>query len=132
MKLRQKLTLGLCAFYLVCIIGVALNMHFCGGRLAAVRFADSPKCGSCKEAGKLAKESSCCKDKSVEAKIKDSHETGVKVNVPKSFSLELFIGPIFSGFLKNLLPELFRSSSHRAPPRTQGLALHVFNCVFRN
>lgn len=132
MKARQKLTLGLCAFYLMSIIGIALNMHFCGGQLSAVRFTETAKCGACKGAEKKKQNSGCCKDTSVEAKVKDSHEAGVKVAVPKDFSLELFLGPMMSDALHFLLPNLFSRTENKAPPLSSVLSLHAFNCVFRN
>lgn len=132
MKLRQKLTLGLCAFYLMSIIGIALNMHFCGGELSSVRFSETAKCGACKGAEKMKKSSSCCKDTAVEAKVKDSHEAGVKVAVPKDFSLELFLGPLISDALHVILPNLFSKAENKAPPLSSVLSLHAFNCVFRN
>ncbi|SHG75644.1 hypothetical protein SAMN04488522_107162 [Pedobacter caeni] len=124
--------MGLCAFYLMSIIGIALNMHYCGGKLSAVRFTETAKCGACKGAEKMKKSSNCCKDTSVEAKVKDSHEAGVKVAVPKDFSLELFLGPALSEAFRLLLPNLFSKAENKAPPLSSVLSLHAFNCVFRN
>lgn len=132
MKLRQKLTLGLCAFYLMSIIGIALNMHFCSGKLSEVRFAKAATCSACKGSEKMEKNSDCCKDKSIEAKVKDSHEAGVKVSLPQNFSIELFLGPMVSNAFRVLFPALFSRAENKAPPLSSILSLHAYNCVFRN
>jgi len=132
MKLRQKLTIGLCAFYLMTIIGVALNMHFCGGRLADISFTETVKCGKCKKAEKKGKDSDCCKNTSVEAKVKDSHTAGLKVSLAHDFGVELFLGPLFTGTCHYLSTGLFNHTLNKAPPLSARLSLHLFNCIFRN
>ncbi|WP_158796323.1 hypothetical protein [Pedobacter sp. L105] len=131
MKLKQKLALGLCIFYLVSVIGVALSLHFCGGELSAVHFTQlsSPKgCGM----EKAASTSSCCKNTSVDAKIKDCHQSGVKTELPKTFSVHWFLPPFLSDIFDVILPKLFSKVENKAPPFSSRIALHVFNCVFRN
>lgn len=132
MKLRQKLTIALCAFYLMSIIGIALNMHFCGGKLSSVRFAETAKCGACKKAEKMGKDSDCCKNKSIEAKVKDSHQAGMKVQLPQNFSILLFLKPIFADIFRDLLPVLFSKVENKPPPLSAVLSLHAYHCVFRN
>ncbi|WGQ07795.1 hypothetical protein QG516_14625 [Pedobacter gandavensis] len=132
MKLRQKLTLGLCAFYLITMIGFALNMHFCGGKLSEIRWIETASCSACKASEKKQLSGDCCKDKSVEAKIKDSHQVGSKVKLPMDFSLEMFFSPMIAEVFRQLLPTLFSSVENKAPPLSSILSLHAFNCVFRN
>jgi len=132
MKLRQKLTIGLCAFYLMTIIGIALNMHFCGGRLADISFAETAKCGKCKMAEKKGKDSDCCKNTSIEAKVKDSHTAGLKVSLAPDFGIQLFLGPSFTESYHNISSNLFSYAANKAPPLSSRLSLHLFNCVFRN
>jgi len=132
MKLRQKLTIGLCAFYLMTIIGIALNMHFCGGRLADVSFTETAKCGNCKMAEKKGKDSDCCKNTSIEAKVKDSHTAGLKVSLAPDFGIQLFLGPLVTESFHNVSSNLFSYAANKAPPLSSRLSLHLFNCVFRN
>lgn len=132
MKLKQKIAFGLCAFYLVSVIGIALSLHFCGGKLSSVNFTAQAKCKVCKTDEKIGKESGCCKNTSVEAKVTDSHESGAKVNLPKNFSIKLFFGPVIHSFVQYIFPSLVGESENKAPPLSSKIPLHLYNCVFRN
>lgn len=132
MKLKQKLVLGLCAFYLISVIGVALSLHFCGGNLSSVHLTQVAKCKGCMAAEKKAAADNCCKNTAVDAKIKDSHQSGVKVSLPKNYSIRLFLAPFLSEIAESLLPDLFSRIENKAPPYTGSVAIHIFNCVFRN
>ena len=132
MKLRQKIALGLCAFYLVSVIGVALSLHFCGGELSAVHFfAKANACKGCKAVEKTV-DSKCCKNTTIDAKIKDSHQSSVKVNLPKNYGTQLFLTPFLSEIVASLLPDLFSKIENKAPPFSAGIAIYIFHCVFRN
>ena len=132
MKLQQKIAMALCAFYLISVIGVAMNMHFCSGKLSEVSLHKTTGCGSCKSESKLAKNNKCCKNTAVEAKIKDSHKVESKVSLPKDFSIELFLGPVVSELFKIILPNTSGGSDNKAPPLSSIFSLHLLNCVFRN
>lgn len=132
MKLKQKIALGLCAFYLISVIGVALSLHFCGGALSSVHFTETAVCKMCKAAEKKAESNNCCKNSTVDAKVKDSHESGSKINVPKNYSIQLFLVPFFHEVVKAILPKLFSKTENKAPPFSARVSLYAFNCVFRN
>jgi len=132
MNLKQQITLGLCAFYLISVIGVALSLHFCGGKLASVHLTEVARCGTCKMTKKASAENNCCKNTAVDAKIKDSHQSGLKVDLPKNYSIQLFIAPFISGLIKGVLPKLFSKAENKAPPLSAKLSLYAYNCVFRN
>jgi len=132
MKLRQKIALGLCAFYLISVIGVALSLHFCGGTLAAVHFTKVAKSQGCKGEEKTGADNKCCKNTAVDAKIKDSHESGIKISLPKNYSIQLFLTPFLSEIFKAVLPRLFSQTENKAPPFSARLSLYAYNCVFRN
>jgi len=132
MKLQQKIAMALCAFYLISVIGVAMNMHFCSGKLAEVSFKKAAGCGACKSESKSAKNNKCCKDTAVEAKIKDSHKGEAKVNLPQDFSIELFLGPVVSELFKIILPNTTGEGVNKAPPLSSVVSLHILHCVFRN
>lgn len=131
MKLQQKIAAALCAFYLISVIGVAMNMHFCGGKLSEVSFKKTKGCGACKEEGKLAKSNDCCKNTAVKAEIKDSHKVENKVNLPQDFSVAVFFGPVVTALFKMVLPNTSGSNVNKAPPLSS-VSLHILNCVFRN
>lgn len=132
MKLQQKIAMALCAFYLITTIGIAVNMHFCGGKLASVKLIESAKCAACKGGNKIKKAHDCCKDTSVDVKVKDSHEAGFKVKLPGNFSLELFMGAVLDKAAYLDFGRLFRKLDNKAPPRSAVVALHLYHCVFRN
>jgi hypothetical protein len=133
MKLKQKLALSLCTFYLVSVIGVALSMHFCGGKLASVSvFADRAACDYCKAEAKDKKDDGCCKNTKVDVKVKDSHQAESSFKLPKLFSLETFISSRISELFKPFFPAFLSRMENKAPPRSTSVAIHVFNCVFRN
>ncbi|MFI5451523.1 hypothetical protein ACHMWN_05140 [Pedobacter sp. UC225_61] len=133
MKLKQKLALSLCTFYLLSVIGVALSMHFCGGKLASVSvYTDRAACKYCKSEPKDKKDDGCCKNTKVDVKVKDSHQAENSFKLPKLFSLEMFIPTKFSVLFKPFFPAFFSKLENKAPPRSTSVAIHVFNCVFRN
>ena len=131
MKLKQKLALGLCAFYLISVIGVALSLHFCGGNLSAVSFTHNVQIKECKPAEKIADCNPCCKNTAIHAKIKDSHESGVKVSIPKDYSFRLFLQPFSSEIAESGALHLLKNVENKAPPFITGIALHIFHCIFR-
>lgn len=132
MKLRQKIAMGLCAFYLISVIGIALSLHFCGGNLAAVQFTAQKHCEGCPSAEQKDMSNTCCKNTAVDAKIKDSHETGFKVSVPKNYGFTLWLAPFLSELISAVLPVLFSKNVEEAPPLSSRVSLYAYNCVFRN
>ena len=132
MKLRQKIAFGLCIFYLVSVIGVALSLHFCGGKLSAVHFTRVVSCIGCKTDQKADEANKCCKNTAVDAKIKDSHQSGTKVELPRNFSIQLFLAPFLSEMVHAVLPKIFSKVENKAPPFSARVSLYAYNCVFRN
>ena len=132
MKIQQKIAAALCGFYLITVIGFAVNMHFCSGKLSAIKLNESAKCSVCKSEKALAKKHNCCSTSSIKAKIKDSHEAGFKVKLPQDFSITLFLTQRFS-FLAESVPTFSVANLwNKAPPLSSIFSLHLLNCVFRN
>jgi len=132
MSLKQKLAISLCAFYVISVIGVALSLHFCGGKLAAVSAINAKvACKYCKAEPLAQKENDCCKNTKVDLKVKDSHQVESVVKLPKLFSIDVFFNETVQNVLGKFLPALFNKLENKAPPKS-GVALHVMNCVFRN
>lgn len=133
MKLKQKLALGLSAFYMMSVIGVALSVHFCGGKLASVSFfTNEVACKYCKAEPVAKKDDACCKNTKVEVKVKDNHKAESSFKLPKLFSLEIFLGNRLTDFFLPYFPAFFSSAENKAPPKSSSVSLHVLNCVFRN
>ncbi|WP_443937269.1 HYC_CC_PP family protein [Pedobacter sp. MW01-1-1] len=134
MKLKQKIAFSLAIFYMVSVIGFALSLHFCGGKLENVQlFSHAVSCKLCKDipAEKI-KDDGCCKNTSVTVKVKDSHQTQIQSKLPKLFSIELFFRPVFFNIVQKLRSAFLTQFSNKAPPLSARLALHLFNCIFRN
>lgn len=134
MKLKQKIALSLATLYVVSVMGLALSLHFCGGKLENVKlFNNELSCKFCKEipAEKL-KNDNCCKNTQVTVKVKDSHQAEAQIQMPKLFSIQLFTYPPVLEFLSNITPKFLSKISNKAPPLSTWLSLHIFNCIFRN
>lgn len=133
MKLKQKIALSLAVFYAVSVMGLALSLHFCGGKLENIKlFSNEVSCKFCKDIPAEKKDDGCCKNTQVTVKVKDSHQTAAQVQMPKLFSIQLFLHPPVLEFLTNITPKFFSKISNKAPSLSSRIALHIFNCIFRN
>lgn len=133
MSLKQKLAISLSTFYLVSVIGVALSLHFCGGKLAGVSATHAKAiCKYCKSEPVDQKDNDCCKNTKVDVKVKDSHQAESTIKMPKLFSVDVFLHPNVSRVFSYFLPSVFNRLENKAPPKVTGVAIHVMNCVFRN
>ncbi|RNL50600.1 HYC_CC_PP family protein [Pedobacter jejuensis] len=133
MKLKQKIALSLAVFYAVSVMGLALSLHFCGGKLENVKlFSNEVSCKFCADIPAEKKDDGCCKNTQVTVKVKDSHQTEAQTQMPKLFSIQLFLHPPVLAFLSNITPTFFSKFTNKAPPISSRVALHVFNCIFRN
>lgn len=132
MKLKQKLAIGLCVFYTFSVIGIALSMHFCGGKLASVAInTHKTSCKLCKKEPVNKKDDGCCKNTKVDIKVKDSHQTTASVKLAKLFATDLFLVPRFTA-AAIFSPEKRLFFINKAPPFASKKAIYLLNCVFRN
>ncbi len=133
MSLKQKLAISLCTFYLISVIGVALSLHFCGGKLASVSATKAvASCKYCKAESASKMDDNCCKNTKVDVKVKDNHQIEGGFKLPKLFSVDVFLHSDIKEIAHLFLPAYFNKLSNKAPPEPTGIALHVMNCVFRN
>lgn len=132
MRLRQKLTIGFCAYYLISVIGIALSLHFCGGNLAAVSMSKAKAaCELCADESDLAVNDNCCKDTRITVKIHDSHQSVSPVKIPGQHVTDLFLPPVIAGVLQEVqLPHLYQPVQ-QAPPKSPGSPIYILNCNFR-
>lgn len=133
MKSKPRIALSLAILYVVSVMGLALSLHFCGGKLATVQlYSQATSCKLCKDIpAEKKKDDGCCKDTSFSAKVKDSHNTQAQAELPKLFSIQLFIIQPSIDFLQNLSSIVITKISNKAPPISVWLSLHIFNCAFR-
>ena len=133
MKLKQKSALVLCAFYALSVIGIALSIHFCGGKLADVAlYSNKTSCKYCKAEPVDQADDGCCKNTKLEAKIKDSHKAQASFKLPKIFSLETYLPNKVSEIFKPFSAKIVNRLDNKAPPPLLGVSFRVLYCVFRN
>ena len=126
--IKKSGVLFLALLYTVTALGFALNFHYCFNQLYSVKI-DSP--ASCVKGGETSK-MKCCKNKHIEVKVKDAHQSGSSSFLSKLFVFDLPklpLGDFFFSAQKLLLEKLF----DRGPPlrHPDGITLFLKNCIFR-
>lgn len=133
MQLKRKIAFALCFFYLASMLGVALSMHFCGGKLANVSVhVTKAGCKFCKGESVKQQKDGCCKNTKVDIKVKDDHQSSALQKLTKLFSVDLFLAPRTINWA--VKPNLsFKSIfANKAPPIRGNVAIYLLHCVFRN
>ena len=124
--IKKSAILLLAMLYLGTVSGFALNLHFCFNRLSSIRI-DAPA-KECSE-GAGARKMSCCKDKRIDVKVKDAHQSALSVFSGKVYAVIL---PRLHHFDFAFPPtrSLFAETPHRGPPLTQ-VSAYLKNCNLR-
>ncbi len=122
----------MCFLYVMSIVGFALSIHFCGGQIADVAISkERLSCQFCTNESPV--DDGCCKDSHIQVKVDDTHKAESGSKVPQVFNTDIW-APFkvlrFSG--KEVSPALFKWLYERPPHIYKGVAIHLFNCVFRN
>ncbi|MFM6977034.1 MAG: HYC_CC_PP family protein [Sphingobacteriaceae bacterium] len=116
------------ALYLGTASGMALNLHYCGERLANIQINAAETKSCCPP--KAGVEDKCCKNRSIKIKKSNQHEAISSVKVPAVQSVKLF----------NISVSLFRrtptnlnnpTSYPLINPPPQAVPISLKNCVFR-
>lgn len=130
----KKFLLAILALvYISTSAGATVHMHYCMGKLAdwGVGQINSNTCGKCGMEKSIGKDNGCCRD---ELKfIKNS--TDQKAAETAFNTLQLIIAVIPVSFIE-ISPVGFPFAAEEnpishAPPRSNGVAVYVRNCVFR-
>ncbi len=136
MQFKRHIALSLSIYYVVCVIGLALSMHFCAGKLAAVNIGQNNQgCKLCAQSTKLKlkKDNNCCKNTTVELKVEDQHQLTDSFKLPKLFPITIW-GPFNKHEIKLSLNEanLAFTPIHGPPLGLVGLQkIYIQNQVFR-
>lgn len=115
--------------YLTVSSGIALEVHYCMGKLAGVDFydADHDKCSRC---GMKEKKGGCCSDEHKFYKLADAHKN-VSNNYDASFSQVAVVND-FVSFSDNLVVSFDKNIFHiNSPPGNFGPPIFLRNCSFR-
>ncbi|MFI5160308.1 MAG: hypothetical protein ACHQHN_03480 [Sphingobacteriales bacterium] len=126
--LKRSAALVLMMLYLGTVSGFALNLHYCFNRLSSVEIdAPAKTCTKAVAACKM----KCCKDKHIEIKIKDSHETGIRSVISRIFNQDIpaiLFGNIFYTIPVNTIAVV----AYRGPPDgIRDQPIFQKNCTFR-
>jgi hypothetical protein len=113
--------------YLVTVMGFAVNLHFCGSYLAAVKI-DAPVKSCIMMSGKM----KCCTNKHFVVKVKDAHQGEVHSFLSKIFAFELAKLPFNDSFLQVSAVTSIKFFD-RGPPDISSGSISIFlkNCTFR-
>ena len=119
----------LAIIYLVVSSGVAINIHYCMGKLASVDLMhSSDKCSKC--GMKNGTKSGCCKDEFKIVKLSDSHKlisNDINIFTPVAVvdnSKSIFDAVIFSS-------KLTPNYNSNSPPQSSALSFNILYSVFR-
>lgn len=133
MRLKQKIALFFTVLYTTSVMGIALSLHFCGGKLDNIKvFETKNTCNLCAQSTTAKKSNDCCKTSKVSLTVKDSHQLETTVSLPKFFAAVLFERAPAVFVAQHLVSSSFTFISNKAPPLSAKIALHLFNCIFRN
>ncbi|WP_342646663.1 hypothetical protein [Mucilaginibacter sp. CSA2-8R] len=128
---KKSGALGLALLYTITVLGFALNLHYCGTKVASVKISASAKqhqsdttCGM---------KMNCCKNHKVEVKVKDDHQAGESSFLAKIFAFEIPKLP-FEDFVFSAQKALLEKFFDRGPPKSEPVskvATFIRNCTFR-
>jgi hypothetical protein len=127
----KKILLTITAFiYMAVSTGIAMEVHYCMGKLAGVEYFGEEKenCGKCgmKEVGK----NGCCHDEHKFVKLEDSHKQVINAIDFKYISIAI-INPISSFTWKEVIAKTEPPIINYSPPILNKPDACILNCVFR-
>ncbi|MDQ6756405.1 MAG: hypothetical protein M3004_05675 [Bacteroidota bacterium] len=126
----KKILLAILAIvYLGVSSGIAMNIHYCMGKISSVDVYHKAhdKCDNC---GMKSSNCGCCKDEVKIFKLKDTHK--LIYNDIKIFASVAIIEN-HKNIFDSVLPsaEIISSYNNHSPPASQGISLYILNNVFR-
>jgi hypothetical protein len=131
--LKRTGAILLTLLYTLTVMGFAMDLHYCGKKLASVTVnAEAKRCKAEKAASACGMKMKCCKDKYVQVKVKDAHQSAPAFVPAKLFALHLPVTflPSFEPLLQTALTQKI---DVRGPPDVGINKVPVFlkNCNFR-
>ncbi|MFM6954364.1 MAG: HYC_CC_PP family protein [Sphingobacteriaceae bacterium] len=113
--------------YLLSTLGLAVNVHYCGNKLAQVQFQSREIRNCCSE--KAEKTAGCCKNQLVNFKIKDQHLSGGSVEMPTLVEVVLPSSLVYTKTSYLFNTEKYTFFLQKPPPNT--VPREVLYSVFR-
>ncbi|WP_158825630.1 HYC_CC_PP family protein [Mucilaginibacter lacusdianchii] len=131
--LKRTGAILLTLLYTLTVMGFAMDMHYCGKKLASVKInAEAKHCKTEKATTACGMKMKCCKDKHMQVKVKDAHQS-VSAFVPAKL-LALHLPVTFLPYFEPVLQTaLVKRADVRGPPDVALAKVPVFlkNCSFR-
>ena len=129
----KKLLIAILALlYISTSTGAVLHMHYCMGNLADWGFGhkNSNTCGKCGMEKSEEKDKGCCRDEHKFIK-NDTDQKTAEAGLQMLQVLAVALPVSFIEISSNDFPSVTEQNpiSH-APPRTNGVAVYIRNCVF--
>jgi len=125
----KKFSIAILAFiYLGVSSGIAMNVHYCMGKISSVDLMhNSDKCGKC---GMKKGKGGCCKDEFKIVKLNDAHKL-----ISNEVNFSIPVGAVnnnYSNYNTNLVfKEINYLVNNNSPPGSQCTSLNILHCVFR-
>jgi hypothetical protein len=115
------------SFYVLSIVGLSLNFHYCGTKLAQVQFQVREIRACCSE--KVEKTAKCCKNRVVNYKVKDHHLGNSSIYVPVLIVFLPSNQEVNTGYTKVVNTDKYAFTLQKPPPNN--ISKEVLYSVFR-
>jgi hypothetical protein len=124
---KRALSLVFLGFYIVSIVGLSINLHYCGTKLAQVQFRSQEIRACCSE--KVEKTAHCCKNKVVNYKVKDQHLGNSSMYVPILIVFWPSNQEVNTGYTKVVHTNKYAFTLQKPPPNN--ISKEVLYGIFR-
>ena len=126
----KKFSIAILAIlYLAVSSGLAINIHYCMGKVASAGFyhKENGQCGKC---GMKSGNEGCCKDEFKMVKLNDLHQlfnNDISISAPI-----VLLNICHNNFDSDLTAVQLSSQVHNnSPPDSDNPSLYILHCVFR-
>ena len=112
--MKKTFIILLASFYLIVASGLAVSIHYCGGKLKQISFINNNNEKGC--CGSKKKSKGCCKTKTAFLKVKDNHEANSLVKSPTPAKLTANVLPtalVYTVYVNNVCNSVI---NYHAPP----------------
>jgi histidinol dehydrogenase len=124
---KRAFSLVFVGFYVLSIVGLSLNFHYCGTKLAQVQLQSQEIRACCSE--KVEKTAKCCKNQAVTFKVKDHHLGNSSIYVPVSIAFLPSNQQVNTGYTKVVNTDKYAFTLQKPPPNN--ISKEVLYSVFR-
>jgi hypothetical protein len=124
---KKVFSLVFVGFYVLSIVGLSLNFHYCGTKLAQVQLQSQEIRACCSE--KVEKTAKCCKNRVVNYKVKNHHLGNSSIYVPVSIAFLPSNQQVNTGYTKVVNTDKYAFTLQKPPPNN--ISKEVLYSVFR-